>query len=462
MSRPDRSRAPRPRRARTASPWPVPPSRLRRAALRVGAAAATLCVVSWGGTWASPAATPPFDSWLNARAFPDLAAAVNACPVGGTVFFPAGDYHVPAGGLVIAKSIALRGEPGTRLFPHAAARDEPVLRIDPGSSYLENIQLFDLELMNAARPAARIPGNYGLVCLVTRPGAKVGLLLLERVRAVNMGDDGIHLEGAATQDRCFVYLTLRNVDAVQGRGDGFALRAGNMVSVYDGYFAGNDGCGVRAWGSTIQFQGCGFENNCHSPLLDEKRGGQVYLDSCTVNRFDACVWEQFATPAQPSNKRGLTIQNSPGCTVGSSWFLNYVEDPDPRQRGIVCSRSYLSGVMAYTFLPNRFDNVKTAIEVDSTAGAQAEDCVVFPQMVVAGTGAMLLPSPGPKSGLVRLGGRVRSPQGELIPRGTGLSALPTSALPALGPGEAGTLLFDLTRRKLVVWDGGAWQVTRSE
>src|SRR5204862_257513 len=36
-------------------------------------------------------------SWVNARDYPGVQDAVNACPTGGTVFFPAGDYQVPSG-----------------------------------------------------------------------------------------------------------------------------------------------------------------------------------------------------------------------------------------------------------------------------------------------------------------------------------------------------------------------------
>ncbi len=461
--------------SRSVAPWsrgrpalsrPTLPLRRARTALRAAAVAVPLCVALASSFPAaeSRAQGPasPADSWLNARAYPDLQAAVNACGTGHTLFIPAGDYHVPSGGLVLTKPIAIRGEPGTRLLAHAAAPNEPVIRIDPGSTLIMNIQLHDLKLMNASRPDRPIPGNYGLVCEVVGTGAKVGDLLLDRVLVGYMGDDGIHLVGAGTGDRCFVYVTLRNVKSFQSRKDGLVLDAANLVSIYDSNFSDNDGCGIRAHGSSLQLLGCSFQNNCRSAALDERWAGQAYLKSCLFNRFDACVWEQFATPGQPSNKRALTIENSVGCTVGNCWFLNPVEDPDPRQRAIYVTYGDQPGVMACTLLPNRFDNVRTAIEVDATPGHPAQDCVVFPQMVAKGTGAMILPDGEANSGLVRLGGRTRDAAGEPVTRGVSVPALPSASLPTLGSSGAGTVVFDLTRQKLLVWDGSAWQVVQSE
>jgi hypothetical protein len=179
------------------------------------------------------------------------------------------------------------------------------------------------------------------------------------------------------------------VQVTLARGHGLYLRAGNMVSLYDCYFNANDGCGVKAEESQVVFSGCAFENNCQSPAMDATWGGQVYLRSCSLNRFDGCLWERFTTAKQPRNKQGLTIENSPGCTVSNSRFVNDREDPSPGQRGIYCTYGGTPGVMACVFLPNRFDHVKVAIEVDTTATGAARECIVYPQFVSSGTGRII-------------------------------------------------------------------------
>jgi hypothetical protein len=350
---------------------------------------------------ARSASTP--DGWLNAGSFADLQVAVDACPRGGTLFIPSGSHRVPSGGLVISKPIALRGEPGTRLISHAVAAHQPVIRIDPGGSELAGVQLVDLTLANDVRPDTLVPENYGLECNVRQPGGKVSELLLERVSAISMGDDGFHLHALGTGDRVFVFVTLRNVNATLSRGAGLHLRAGNLVSMSSCYFNANDGCGVEAENSEVSFSGCAFENNCRSRTMDPKWGGQVFLSACTMNRFEGCHWEQFATPSQPRNKRGLTLLYAQGCTVSNSWFVNDKEDPDPSARGIYCTFGGAPGRMAAVFMPNRFDNVKTAIEVDSTAKGMAMDCVLYPQFIASGTGAMILPADRVRSGLVVIG-----------------------------------------------------------
>jgi len=364
---------------------------------------ALILAASAQSTAAAAASSPSTTGWLNAAAFPDLQAAVDACPRGGTLYIPTGTHRVPSGGLVLSKPIAVRGEPGTRLVSFAAAPHQPVIRIESGTSELVGVQLFDLTLTNDARPDTLAPGNYGVQCNIVQPGGKVSELHLERVTAINMGDDGFHLDALGTGDRVFVFVGLRGVNATLCRGSGVHLHVGSLVSFSDCYFNANDRCGVEAENAEVSFSGCAFENNCRSRAVDPKWGGQVFLRACTMNRFDGCHWEQFATPGQPRNKRGLTLLYAQGCTISNSWFVNNKEDPDPSARGIYCTFGDAPGRMATVIMPNRFDNVRTAIEVDSTATGMAMDCVLYPQFVASGTGAMILPSDRVKSGLVVLG-----------------------------------------------------------
>jgi hypothetical protein len=406
----------------------------------------------------------PDPSWVNARNYDSLQAAVDACPAGGTVFIPAGDYRVSQGGLVVSRPIAISGEPGTRLFPHCVAPNEPILKIDPLSSVLNNVQLRDLYLANDYRPPNKYAGNYGIQCDVGSTGGKVTKLLLERVTVVNMGDDAIHLHALGTNDSYFVFATLRNVEAVLSRGMGLFASCAVGLSVYDSYFNSNADCGLRAGFCEISCLSCGFENNCTWPEINNFWSGQVYLRGCGSSRFEGCHWQNFTSGAQ-WNRRGIVIENSPGCTVANGVFYNATESGDPLARGIYCSyggsEPGTGGVMGCVFYGNRFNNVRVAIEIDwvregpPVEGFPAHDCVIFPPIVDAGTGDVIAPWGKANSGLVVLGRRILS-GGEGTSRGVALPAM-EGTLPPLSADEAGYVVYDRSQERLAFWNGTQWK-----
>jgi hypothetical protein len=163
------------------------------------------------------------------------------------------------------------------------------------------------------------------------------------------------------------------------------------------------------------------------------------------------------------NKRGLMIENGPCCVVGGCRFVNATEDTSTNDRGIACTfgagkETPVPGVMACCILPNWFDNVQTAIEVDPGDGA-AQDCVVFPQRINAGTGQMILPTGLSDSGLMLLGNRKLGSgglaRGVFVPPRVNTGGNP---LPSLTSAEAGYVLFDTTAKTLRIWDGGVWRL----
>jgi hypothetical protein len=98
-----------------------------------------------------------------------------------------------------------------------------------------------------------------------------------------------------------------------------------------------------------------------------------------------------------------------------------------------------------------------AIEIDdgtasSTTTVAAQDCVVFPQRIGAGIGAMKFPTALSDSGIVALGNRKlgTASRGVFVPPLQEASGV----LPLITGSAAGYLVFDTTGSTLRIWDGG--------
>jgi hypothetical protein len=192
---------------------------------------------------------------------------------------------------------------------------------------------------------------------------------------------------------------------------------------------------------------------------------------CPISRIDACEFEQFTEDPNPptqlrSNRRGLTIENSPCCTVSSSAFFNAVEHSDPGQRGIFATYpgGGPPGSLACVIFPCRFANVKVAIEIDGTAVSAARDCAVFPQFIAEGTGEVRVPWGKQNSGMVTLGkpyattepgvSKLRSAM--FLPVVT-TAQRPTPQTPQERGEQVGLTIFDSDVQALLMWNGADWQ-----
>ena len=417
------------------------------------------------------AANVPSLAYVDARNYPNLQDAVDSVAIGGTLNIPNGDYVVPDGGLVINKSICLQGDPGTRLFSFATDGDQPVIRIVPGGVPIQGITIRDLTLLNGSLPEAGLTGNCGILCDLPTDGSKVSRLVIERVITYDMGDDGISLVGRGTNDSFFVFVSLRDVSCVNGRGRGLFASYANLLNCYGCYFAANDLEGVRCEVSEPALYACSVENNCLTAFsrkdpehledrfaLDPDLGGQLVFLNCGMGRIDAMHVESFNGENQPLCKRGIVLANSKAITVSGCLFINGGEDD--LDAGILITGSNGSNsspvVMACTVLPNWFSQVKNAVVVDSGA-TTARDCVVFPQHISSGTGALSLPTAVSDSGIVSLGNRKLGSSG--LSRGIFVPPRVNSAgdpLPSLTSTEAGYMLFDTTTATLRLWTGSAW------
>jgi hypothetical protein len=125
--------------------------------------------------------------------------------------------------------------------------------------------------------------------------------------------------------------------------------------------------------------------------------------------------------------------------------------------------------MACTILPNRFEKVHTTIEIDSgSSGAggskAAQYCVVFPQKIALGTGAIKLPTALSDSGVVSLGSRRPASQSPppdgLVELDRGLFVPPRAMTGAitehLTGDDAGYMVFDTSNNAPKLWNGSIW------
>jgi hypothetical protein len=301
-----------------------------------------------------------------------------------------------------------------------------------------------------------------------------------------MGDDGFHLHALGASDSFFVFVTLRDCAATLCRGRGVFVSYANLAQFYGCYFNGNSLNGARAENSEVAFFSCAFENNCtsdNSPgnlaTLDGILDGQATIQSCSMSRFDGCHFEDFSSDpdtqhgilGHPVNKRAIAFLGSRAPIVAGCGFFNGAETANDDERGVYCTYGSNSaggkGVVAAAILPNTFDKVLNAVEVDAghagTDGTMAAlDCAVFPQKVASGTGAMRLPTLLSDSGLVVLGyRRLAAGQDPEIMRGLRVPAREHDAqvpfYPDLTTNEAGYMLYDQTNGTLRIWDGVGWR-----
>ena len=410
--------------------------------------------------------TPNF---VDARNYADLQAAADDVAPGGTLSIPNGDYSVPSGGLIIRKSLLIRGEPGTRLFSYSNGTNQPVLVISPGGHAIQSVTISDLQLLNASKPEVPASGNYGIHCDIPADGSKLSRLVIERVSVLNMGDHGISLDAHGEDDSFIVFATLRDVSCVEGLRHGLYATYTNLLNCFGCYFAANLLNGARIEISEAAFYACAFESNCRHELPDEELestpalsalyDGQLVIRDSLMSRVDGCHFESFNTEDQPLCKRGIVLVNSPCTIISGCSFLNGAESDDPYECGIFCTFNGdadepAPGVVACAILPNVFTQTKTAIEIDGGAGL-AQDCSVFSQRVTSGTGAMVLPTGINDSGLMVLGNRKlgtgSASRGLFVPRHT------SSGLPSLTSAEAGYMLHDSTNHTLAIWDGVDWR-----
>ncbi len=388
------------------------------------------------------------ESILNVRDWATVQAAIDACPAGGRVYLPAGTYSAPQGGLVISKSLELFGDGpwSTFIKPHsAAASNEPVIKLDATNASFGTVHLHDFQMQNDdnERPTTRRVGSHGLSC-ITPEGHTVSELRIERVMARNLGDDGIHLEGANGTTGAIVFVFATAAVAMCCLGSGFYVENATVVEMHNCYANANELFGAYCQGAQVAWYSCAFEDNCRWPsatlakLSDqyshysEDWGSQLRLKLCVPARVESCDFEHFADPVLGGQspvarlaKTAIIVEGCFGCLITNSTISNssYLAE----SRGILVSDE--AGNEGVTILPNQFSNVGEAVLV----GRDAQFTSVFAQRVTG--------SDNNSIGVVKAAGLA-------------IPALPSSSIqsPSGLRDVLGQVVYDLDGRTLKCWD----------
>jgi hypothetical protein len=278
----------------------------------------------------------PTTVFRNAADFAGLQEALDLLPPeGGTVFLPAGQWRVPTGGLRVRKPVELYGERGTVLRPfNGSVNDEPVIVIDatglPSGAEISMVSIHDLAIVNDTPLQARLPNSHGIE---TRSAAttKVTNLDISNVTIVGMGGDGIHIVGANGGAGAVVFARLRAIQSISNQGCGYVIKAATVVVCESCYANANGLHGYLIHEAGASPLGCGAENNCLSGVdadgfysYSEQYGAQVRLKTaypCVVMNPHI---ENFSTEGHYS-RRGLILENSPGCQIIGGLFVNGAE-----------------------------------------------------------------------------------------------------------------------------------------
>ena len=252
----------------------------------------------------------------------DLQAAVDATPVGGTLYLGAGTFTVPSGGLQITKSIAIEGvsQPsdfnvtyadatrlrmGTVIRSYADAANQPVIVLNPASavSGQSNLSVRLNNLVIDGRATQARSGSYGIYSL-RADGEKMETCELDNVVVIETGATGIHLGQAAsvTLDSAIVGLFCRRVFVHSCYGRGFYAKDVTQASFRDSIFMLNKKTGMYLNGVGVSFDNCGWESNgrlqdtddAASPSnLDVYAQAQCYLYGCNHVTMRGHHFENF-------------------------------------------------------------------------------------------------------------------------------------------------------------------------
>jgi hypothetical protein len=287
----------------------------------------------------------------------DLQTAVDNLDEGCTLRLGPGEYTVPSGGLVISKPIAIEGisqpadfygtwvdstalDMGTVLHPYA--QGEPIILIDPDSSYGGQAQMsvrFE-NLVLDGDASVRAVGGYGIFCQrdsgVTA-GDKVIYSALRNVTIHHTGDDGIRMTrdtSTAGLDRAVVGLSLQNTNVRSCYGYGLYLEDATVVSLRDCQFQNNSYYGARFYLCGVTLDNCGFESNCRDSVDGAYYDAQLHGYDC--NRFNVlnCHFENFdgapRSSASYTGRKGIYANSCNNLVISGCLFVNGAyDDIDP-------------------------------------------------------------------------------------------------------------------------------------
>lgn len=403
---------------------------------------------------AALAAPPARAALVDASRFPSAQAALDAAADGDRVWFPAGRYAIPRGGLVIARGIELFGDgegsthtTGT-CFAHADARDDAgaflVLRAAPGSARGPcGVRLHDFRIEGQRGPAPAADSlGHGIWCRQDGRFARgaVAPLLIERVTVAGVPGDGIHLEGGDLGVHSIQLATIRDCHVVECGGDGVRLRNAVTTTVSGGFTHENGRCGLVADDApSLVVDHLAIEHNQRAPGAP-RDAAQVVLRACHAFRLSSPYVEDYAAAGGPVT--GVRIENCWGGVIEGGFFTNPAAVPG------ACGIRLGRGTNAVQVAGNAFDLADSMVVLANDPSCTNN--AILPQAALrAADGARYAVGVGPAAAGNFVFDWAPGPAGGLPRAGGGLT-LPSAGAPASR--RPGTLWWNPATRRLAVRD----------
>jgi hypothetical protein len=250
----------------------------------------------------------PSPSWLNARDFPTLQAAVDGLPAtGGDIFIPAGKYQLFAT-LVIGKpNVTLRGQGRGSIITAPANPGYDLIRIEKGWA-----RLLDLAVDGNATSS-----SAAKACVVAT-GAEVERCYLKNVLMQKASGPGLLVRDVTS-------VIALNCECSSNKGDGFRIGRSNAtpwkVRIIACTADHNDGVGVLVApdvvdvGDSMTLLGCSMKGN---GVLGEDGGSGLEVRNASGVQVMGCRfdWDRSGVaPAQLLYALGANALMVDGC-----WF----------------------------------------------------------------------------------------------------------------------------------------------
>jgi len=382
-----------------------------------------------------------------------LQSAVDAVPRGGVLRLGTGTFVVPAGGLVISKSIVLEGTGsmfrydahGTVLTPAGArnATDQPIISIVPSESEmagdssfhsmtasLRNLNLFG----NGERFAA---GSYGVVCNLSN--TTTVNLHMEHCTIKLCCDDGVHITGDGGAN-AVVGGEFNGVDATYNWGHGLYITGSTVVKATSCFLVGNWKFGAYAVSTGIRFDNCTFESNSKNMAVSESVDAQLCAFDCNVMNVTGCHFENFdgATRAGVAyyGRKAIHAHGCTGLLIQGSVFINGPPAPVTSDNNIAIylttDGSGTPGMVAANYFQGCY------------IGVCCGDGTIYPRSMAA----------------AHVFEQQSSPGGCTVPflscQGTGFTRINPDFVQMSTASAEGMHYWDTTNHRLMVWDGSAW------
>lgn len=287
-----------------------------------------------------------------ARTDAGIQAAINACPDGGTVYLPAGEYSITTGNIAITQPINIVGAGNGTLLSVASALGATVdiFVVNPTSNG-SFIRFVDFQIL----PVSGAPGRYGIH--LNGASSVINNFSMERVVINQLGSSAVFAEGSGEGQGTPVVSNIEYCYLVGGIvctncGDTFRILNNTIPGT------GNNNFSFQAGASTFIFQG----NNV------TVSGGTRLGSGCL---YPQIVENEFETEAgfTGSNSALLDIDGtSPSSVLGAKIIRNSFQVLQ-NTAGLIGVR--LNFTTQCSVLENTFERGSGAGATDITATSNA-------------------------------------------------------------------------------------------